>query len=94
MSAYPWRCVCTATGSGEAAAQRHAKECPRFGWPNTNPYVDDFNAGTSRAIDANRADRLVADGLCEVCGVKRHDVHLRTCSGCRRARTQARRKSA
>ena len=37
MTAYSWRCVCGTTGTGEAAAQRHAKVCGRFGWPFTNP---------------------------------------------------------
>lgn len=41
MSTYLWRCVCSASGAGEKPAQEHAKTCPRFGWPNTNPYVDE-----------------------------------------------------
>lgn len=30
-----WRCGCGETGTGEAAAQRHAKVCGQMGAPNT-----------------------------------------------------------
>jgi len=32
-----WICGCGAEGRGEQAAQRHAKDCPRMGWPWCNP---------------------------------------------------------
>jgi hypothetical protein len=41
---YLWRCICGASGKGEIPAQRHAKTCHTFGWPNTNPYVDEQRA--------------------------------------------------
>jgi len=82
-AAYVWRCVCGDTGSGEAAAQRHAAKCARFGWPNTNPYITEYNAGVRKAVNANAADRLHADGLCTSCGVKPRTPTTRTCSGCR-----------
>lgn len=34
-AAYHWTCGCGETGTGEAAAQRHAKVCDRMGWPKT-----------------------------------------------------------
>jgi hypothetical protein len=81
---YPWRCVCGEAGSGEASAQRHAGHCPRFGWPNTNPYMDAYNAGTRRAIAANRAARLYADGICGTCGTRKRSEGKRTCAACRK----------
>jgi hypothetical protein len=36
-SAYEWDCICGEKGVGEAAAQRHAAVCSRFGYPWTNP---------------------------------------------------------
>ena len=37
MTAYLWTCVCGENGTGEAAAQRHAKTCGRMGYPWCNP---------------------------------------------------------
>lgn len=43
MSVYEWRCICGASGKGEtgkAGAREHSRVCPKFGWPNTNPYME------------------------------------------------------
>lgn len=32
-----WDCRCGTTGTGESAAQKHAKTCHEFGWPWRNP---------------------------------------------------------
>ena len=37
VTGYVWICGCGLHGRGEAAAQRHAAECPLMGRPHTNP---------------------------------------------------------
>lgn len=33
-----WRCICGASGTSEASAQRHARDCDRMGMPGTSTH--------------------------------------------------------
>jgi hypothetical protein len=42
---YRWHCACSESGTGEAAAQRHAAVCDLMGRPGVNPDAPAWKGG-------------------------------------------------